>query len=536
MAGQPLRPSQLPWLRDLYQLDAREAWVMKASQVFISEWMLSVGLWAADQRLGGRGNALYVFPAAEQVSDFVRARVDSAIDQSPHLVEAVGRGAPGGVGDVDNVGLKRIGRGHVYFRGSRTRQQILSVDGDALLLDEVDEFAGGTVDIARKRLNSALEPIIRGGSTPKFPASGIAAIFANTTRRHYLIRCAGCGERQALSFPDSLTREGRLVCVSCGGAMRPDAEGEWVAEEPDASIEGFHVNRLYSPRTDLVELARLGYRILDGLESNPDTVQEFFNQDLGLPHAPEGGQLSDDVLLGCEGSYQHPTAAGPWPVTMGVDVGAVLHVWIEGPAPEGENRRRLLRAATTPDWADLDRYMTQYGVGHCVIDANPDGHRAAAFASRWPGKVHVCFYPNMKDWRHKEFYDVKNSERVVLAHRTRSLDAHFDRFYQGAVELPQNGRYIPGLYDQMKAPVRVVEKDQDGQQVARYQEGGSADHYAHAGNYANLARHLVARRPEAPQEYGLSLGARTGAAMRPQDREARLLGRVGVNPFAKEEA
>src|SRR3990167_6301212 len=78
----PHLPSEWPWLRDLYRLgeQAPRAWVMKSAQVGISEWLVCTALWAADTRLGGRGNALYVFPTQVTMDDFAQARGDKAIE------------------------------------------------------------------------------------------------------------------------------------------------------------------------------------------------------------------------------------------------------------------------------------------------------------------------------------------------------------------------------------------------------------------------------------------------------------------------
>jgi len=483
---------------------------MKASQVFISEWMLTTALHTTDTGRAGRGNALYVFPTQAQGDDFAQARIDSAVEQSEYLSSRVGV-APTGGQAVARVRLKRVGQGHLYIRGADQRRQLLTIDADTLLLDEVDEFKEATIPVARKRLNSSRDPRVRGASTPKFPASGIAPIWQNTTRRRYFLRCDGCGERQYLRFPDNLTREGAVVCAKCRHPLDHTSEGEWVAEDTTATVEGFWINRLYSPRADLAALAMLGYLIEDGLESDPSIVQEFWNQDLGQPHAPEGGSLSDDVLGACERDYGIPTTADAFPVTMGVDVGTVLHVWVEGPA-EGEKRRRLLHAGTTPDWAELDALMRRFKVNRCVIDANPEGQKAQSFAARFPGRVYCCFYPNMADWRHKDTAIAKPEERVVLAHRTASLDANFERFFRQEIELPRNGRHVHGLYEQLKAPVRVLAKDADGKIVARYDEGNAADHYAHASNYAHVALAFAGHQESEPAAYAFGAQSNTQAA------------------------
>jgi hypothetical protein len=490
LGGQPFRPSALPWLRDLYWLDVAEAYVMKASQVFISEWLVSLALWAADTRYAGRGNVLLVWPTQTQLDDFVQARVDTAITAAPGLLARVAVPRGPGKASVERVRLKQVGAGHIYFRGSDQRRQLLSIDADVLLLDELDEYKAGTLAIARQRLGSSVAPLIRGVSTPKFPSSGIGALWQTTTQRRYLLPCPGCGARQALRFPENLRPDGSLVCAHCARGMNVYAAGEWVAEQPGAAVEGFHINRLYSPRANLRELAATGYAILEGQVADQSVVQEFHNQGLGQPHAPAGGSVTDDILLACVADYTLPAPATTRPVVMGVDVGHVLHCWIKAPAPDDapDTATRALWLGTVPSFEELDRLMTRYQVGVCVIDAEPEGHEAAKFASRFPGRVFRCFYPNMSQWRHAEPVVWQPEEGVVLAHRTRALDTTFDRFYQRLEQLPQDAVHIPGLFAHLKAPIRILTTDAAGRPVAKYEEGSAADHYAHAAAYAELAR------------------------------------------------
>lgn len=528
--GAPLRPSELPWLRDLYQLgpEVAEAWVMKASQVFVSEWMVSTALWVCDTGLGGRGNALYLFPTQSQGDDFAQARIDKAIEDSDHLSSRLG--VVGGLGRsaVARVRLKRIGRGHFYLRGSDKRRQLLTIDADALFPDEVEEFREGTLNVARKRLTSARQPMIRGGSTPKYPATGIAAIFQPSTRRRYFLKCERCRHRQSLRFPDNLTEDGRLVCARCQKPLRPDAEGEWVAEERGASVEGYQVNRLYSPRADLKEMARIGYGIKANLITDPTAIQEFHNQDLGEPHAPAGGSLTNDVLRACMADYAHEAPVSGKPVVMGVDVGGVLNVWIKGPAPKGGSETsatppagatRLLYAGTVPNdagWDELARLMHRYDVDVCVIDAEPEGQKAARFVQRFPGRVWRCHYPNMRLWQLHGSARLDRANAHVSAHRTRTMDATFDRFYRRLEQLPREAPHLPGLFAQLKAPIRVTSKDADGQTIARYDEGSAADHYAHSANYAEIARLIALANVPASSDLVIALsGSET-----PEEREA----------------
>ena len=76
------------------------------------------------------------------------------------------------------------------------------------------------------------------------------------------------------------------------------------------------------------------------------------------------------------------------------------------------------------------------------------------------------------------------------------MDDTFSRFVLQTSTLPANARDVADYYDQMKAPVRVLEQASDGNKVPRYVETG-ADHYAHAENYCAAA--FEAPAPALPQ-------------------------------------
>ncbi|MDP3766974.1 MAG: phage terminase large subunit family protein, partial [Dehalococcoidia bacterium] len=282
--------------------------------------------------------------------------------------------------------------------------------------------------------------------------------------------------------------DGVLVCHKCQDALDPTAEGEWVAAHPGASVIGYHVNKLYSPRADLPGLAGLGYAIEDGLVADTSTIQEFKNQDLGLAYAPEGGSLNDSVIDACERAYEHPGPIVGFPVAMGIDVGAVLHVTVKCREKDDDpEATRLLYAGTTQDWGDLDRLMQTWKVNRAVIDGMPEDGKSMAFARRWPGRAFVAFYPDMTRWSHVESAVWKANDPVVLIHRTRAFDDLFARFIQQKEHLPQGSGFIRGFREQLKAPIRVVSTDANGRLVARYDEGSAADHYAHASVYCQTA-------------------------------------------------
>jgi hypothetical protein len=182
---------------------------------------------------------------------------------------------------------------------------------------------------------------------------------------------------------------------------------------------------------------------------------------------------------------------------MGVDVGGRLHVVVEVPSPDFPDKRRTIFIGTVPEFSDLDGLMRRFDVRTCVVDAQPEGHAARAFADRFPGRVWLCHYPDPARWPHKQPVVWHDAQREVSAHRTLTLDALYASIRERRQELPREVLAIPEFAEQLRAPVRMLETDATGQSIARYAEGSKADHYAMAANYCRIAamRPAGARAP-----------------------------------------
>lgn len=496
--GQPFDLMRHLYLVGLYNCQAQEMVIYKASQMGASEYAVSAALHACDQR---RATVLYVFPTEGDVSDFSSSRIGPALEASPYLASIVGPGdRAAGRRSADRVTLKRIRDGFLLLRGARVTPsglapQLKSTAADKVVNDELDEMDPRAPIIAAKRLGHSLIAEQLDISTPTYAGRGIHARWLESDQRAWHVRCAGCGERQPLDINqvvaewDELERpvawhgksEGRVyaACRKCGRELDRLGRGEWVAAFPERPVAGFHLSKLFSATADLAA-------ILGQLQRTDETIRkECFNQDLGLPYTPRGGQLTDAVLDACRRDYAHGPVKGERPF-MGVDVGAVLHVVIRGPLDaNGERPQRFAGEVATFD--ELGRLIREYRPRRVVVDAMPETRMARALQADFPeGLVWLAYYTEeSKDERPARF-DAKNG--TVVLDRTRALDATLAGFSEAVQEntLPAAARAIGGgdYYKHLTALVRVVEEraGRAGTAVARYVAPG-ADHYAHAEGY-----------------------------------------------------
>lgn len=488
--GKPLR--HLPAIADLLADGHGFVVVMKSAQVGASEALVNLALWAADSGYGGRGNVLFAMPTQNMMDDFAQARFDKAIQDSTYLRTRLQPEPPRRKG-ADSKRLKRIGPGYLYLRGTDSRRQLASIDADLVILDEFDQMAVGTLELARKRLSSSRAARLWIASTPRIPEAGIDELFLHSDQRRFFLPCPACGQEQCLRWDDNVDKgEALIVCVACHSALDLQARGRWIAQAPGNSrVHGYHLSRLYSP------WANLGDMIAASEETGVASVQEFLNSDLGEPFSPPGGGLSLDTIDRCRGDYALADYAGQ-PCVAGVDVGLVLHVIIRERRPsgdEGTHRARLRFAGELHHWEELAPLLARFNVDRCVIDAQPEVHKAREFATSWSGNVWLAQYT-----RREPGHEIAAGRPSIFhVNRTDVFDEMVGRFCSQLVELPAEARTLGGrlkdgygsYYRQLLAPQRVLEQDANGNWVGRWRDNGKADHFAHSEVYA-----LLAARPE----------------------------------------
>ena len=493
--GEPMR--LIPALRDLYRDRHPFIVIQKAAQVGISEFLINTALWAAETGQGDRGNVLYVMPTQTQTDDFSQARFDKAIAESPYLMTRL-HPPPPQKGGAARVQLKRLGQGYIYLRGSESRRQLTSVDADVVLLDEYDLMGEGVLELAQKRLASSQFGWLRVVSTPRLPEAGINELFLQSDQRYYFMNCPACGYSQRLEWEHNVDLErAQVVCrrSDCRKPLDSWAPGHWEAARPGNLIRCYHLSRLYSPWANLRAM----------IEASEATtlaaLQEFQNSDLGETFVAPGGGLNLDVLSRCRGDYGLGDYAGQ-PCEMGVDVGLSLHVVVRERLPSERGRPdgsgswqpRLWFAGQVAGFPELEALMERYQVRRCVVDSMPELHLAREFALRHKGKVRLAQYGRQQPGHERKRGGLTEPNRY-LVNRAEILDETFRRFHDGVPELPRDAQKLGGrvkegygeYYRELLALKRTLERNDQGNVVARWLDSARDDHYAHAEAYCLLA-------------------------------------------------
>lgn len=503
----PLNFKQFPMQPEMYRLfgsAARDVVVRKCTQVGISSLSVRYGLYSADRD----GNTvLYVFPTEGDVYDFSDARVTPMIDQSEYLSRRRG--------DPYNKGLKRVGVGLVYFRGSENKRGLDSVDADVLILDEYDTLNQNNIPDAERRLSGVTSKgLIRRVGVPSLPEYGIASKYDVSDRRKWLVPCTRCehvGEDQEtkeLLRTDGLPNGGRgfqevsfwrnvdkknvaIVCQWCGEPIDV-SQGIWVAQQPDGELPGFHVSRLIVPGMPLKGIIEASEK------TAPSEIEAFYNKDLGLPYVAKESRLAPEDIYAAQ-SQAESWWGGPMlmvggydganPVTMGIDMASERAMSYRISELLSPTHKRALSIGETDDPEELVRLMDRYRVTMCVIDSRPETRIARRLAGAFPGRVYLNSYTTDA----KQAFVVDDALWTVHVDRTVAIDAMVELVRKQHNLLPA---VLPdGYVAQMTANVRRVKVlDENTGRIRVQWESTRADDYAHAEVYDVIAAELYWRR------------------------------------------
>ena len=484
----PLDMHRFPFQVGLYTekiLRAEEVVVRKATQVGVSAWLVRQLLYWTDVR---GATSIYVFPNQKLMYDFSIGRVKLMIGKSPWLT--------GRIGEVDSRGMRQVGAGIMYFRGSEAVTDLESVDADVVGLDEYDRLAQINIPVVENRISGPNSlGLMRRVGVPIVPNTGISKLWNETDRRRWFVRCPGCGERQYLTWVRNVDQE-RLerICGGCKAPLAPDTirEGEWVAEHPEADTPGFHINKLIVPDLRRSALRKM---VLRSQSSLPEDVQGFWNMDMGEGYAPAEGRLSDEALAAAvSAGEQHGSTAraesyvGLNMVTMGVDVHSVRNLYVRVSEWIDTRRKRALMVKQIEDFDEIAELMVRFDVRMCCIDHLPEGRLARALALKFPGRVYLVAYATAQM---QSLLDVAKEEPLIKVRRTESIDATLNMIREQRNLLPPDA---PPMYgEQLQAVVRIAERDHLGRRAVNYVSMGPDD-YLHAENFDLLAGEMMLAR------------------------------------------
>lgn len=416
-------------------------------------------------------HAFWVEGALTHNSD---ARIRPAILGSPYLVQRISRE------HVQNKGLKQIGTGFLYCKGSESTTDVQTVDADALAMDEYSELRAENIPDLERRIGASKYGYVRRVGVPDIPGIGLDSQYDASDRRRWFVRCGACNERQYLTYEENID-ESRLavVCRKCHKPLDV-RHGEWVAEYPGREVKGYHLPKFIAPLD-----GRQMKALVDAHhKTDPTEVKTHWNKDLGEAYAPEEGRISDEALQRAQRD-ELPLMGDPLQGnlrTMGVDVASKRALNVRISAYE-DGRKRAIWIGTVHDFSGLIRLFEEYDPHFACIDAAPDYRMSRAFAEKFPGRVWLCTPSGTQ----KEVFKPNPEMGEVTVNRTIIYDAVLDAIRQQRNLLPGQ---LPDNYKRdLQNIIRRHEVDEKGNTKTWYERKGPED-FAQTEMYDMVAEHV----------------------------------------------
>ena len=411
------RPSLIPLYEAIpttvEEASRRTLVVMKGAQLGATVWeMLAdlymaikfepavIGMFLPDQALAADKSKRRFLPVVRSIPD-VHQKLTSRIEGD--------RSVPVGEGDI----LTRImGDSAFLFLWTSGGVTTESRPMDILSLDEVQGMTLEQIDKVYERMSASRIRYRLMLSTANVPDGDIDFWYKQGTQNAFHTECPHCGESADLSahFPACIDyNEGRhagapvseyvYVCPICREWIEDTQRGRFIAANPSASVESYHLSQLISPTITPRDLMEAWNRAVTG-----DQRKTFHNRKLGRPFI-DNDQLPV-TMADCLACVEEGKKAGvTWLLSargtcMGVDqMGGFNAVIIKRRLPDG--RQAVVHVEAVFDIDPFRRcaeLMKQYGVAICVVEQLPNVNDARRFANEFRGRVFlVGAYVDLRD-------------------------------------------------------------------------------------------------------------------------------------------
>jgi len=264
----PWRTSRIPFAREImHELSpaSKKKFIVfkKGTQVASTEILINTAFFYAD--VDPRPQ-LIIQPTIQLATRFEKQRLQPSIEACESLkgVFADKKSRDGG----NTILQKDYPNGTLIIGGANSAASLCSMPIACLLLDEVDRYPldvdgeGDPVELAIKRTtNFPNRKVYIGSSATDEETSRVEKWFLISDQRYYYVPCPHCGEKQIIKW-ENIKYKGtdanklwdiHLECVHCNGEIPEHYKtwmldnGEWIAQNPDSDIAGFHLSALYSP-------------------------------------------------------------------------------------------------------------------------------------------------------------------------------------------------------------------------------------------------------------------------------------------------
>lgn len=327
--------------RDIVRDKAKTTIIIKCAQVGLSEIAYRYAIAACCTH--DNMSVAYTFPTSSDAEKASATRINPLIQASPEVKRLVNP-------DLNNTEIKQFNsNSFIYFRGTRSGTQALSIPVDILISDEVDASDQDVLTTYLSRLQHKPTKIRKLFSTPTIPHYGVSKEAETAKRYRHISTCEHCNHwflpdyYEHVHIPDwnkplsELTksnihetrwREATLHCPKCGkdpnlNYKRQQFICENSAEDHEA--HAYFVSPFSAPK-----IITIPYLV--EVSTKFSRISEFKNQSLGIIAEEENDSITmNDLDLALIRSDLSSSELH----CMGVDMGLTCHATVGRLATDG---------------------------------------------------------------------------------------------------------------------------------------------------------------------------------------------------------
>jgi len=440
------------FLWDIYSDMSPHQAVRKCAQIGFSTTAIIKSLWLAKSR---KMDMIYTMPTYSDMHTFVTGKVNRIIEQNPVLQQWTQ--------DKDTIEQKRIGDSVIYYRGTWSEREALSVSSDLNVHDEVDRSNLKVVEQYYSRLQHSDYAWQWMFSNPSVPEMGVDKLWSRSDQKHWFIKCEHCGKQQYLTMANIIKVGEHYIygCVKCHKEMDRH-HGEWVKRWSESKeVSGYWISLLMAPWVTADNIKLL---------ERTKTPEYFANFVLGAPYVGSGNVVTKDIILR---NLTDKINKQQGRIVIGVDTGIKIRYVIG-------NKEGLFYYGECDNYDELDRLMKRWPRAVMVADQGGDiiGIRQLRDKSR--NRVFLAYY--REDRNKDELFDWDENDSRVTIDRNRTIQLLVDELTDKRLPIFGNETDWYDYWLHWSHIYRTSEENRLGVTVSRWQRT-DRDDWVHATVY-----------------------------------------------------
>lgn len=464
--GDPITFDRHPFLVEIYNDFTPFQVQEKCAQVGSSTAAILKGLFLAKTR---GYNIIHTLPTADFSAEFVKSKVDPIISVNSDVFNVTKR--------TDSTRHKEMGAAHMFYRGTFTEKEGISISADVLVNDEYDRSNLANIDTFESRLDYSDYKRKWIFSNPTVPGYGVNDMFERSNQYHWFIKCTHCNEWQYMKFPESIDFEKEMFCcIKCGKEVTDEdrINGLWVAKYKNRDFNGYTLSQLFCTWHTAASIKQ------KYIKQKRDV---FYNFTLGLPYAGGDVVVKREHIARCITPNLPPADSHK---VMGVDQGSKFHIAVGSHAG-------IEQLSVVESWDEVEKRIARVDPVICIIDGLPETNQVKKLQQVFGStKIYPAFYRDKPADPHIYRFERKTTDKRVTAvyiDRFRSIGDVMDKITKAKVTIFSHGNdaFLEALITHFESMYRTEIQNKVGQTYYAWKSSSKNDHFVHALNYMNVA-------------------------------------------------